>query len=95
PSYYEGPHNTSALARLRVQRVGPANLGLYYRQVGFNGLDDMLEFNNALLVTEVRYPIVDWLYALGQYGRLWRLQPSGRYETVHDWQIGVGSAWTF
>lgn len=92
---HEGPNNTSALARLRVRRVGPANLGLYYRQVGFNGMDDLLEFDNALLVTEVRYPVVDWLYLLGQYGRQWRLQQSGRYETVHDWQIGAGSAVTF
>ena len=94
-SDYENSGNSSVLARLKVEQKGSARLGIYYQRLGFDGLDDLFEFNNSLLVTEVRYPIGEWLYLLGQHSRLWRLQERGEYAIVNDWQLGAGSVMSF
>lgn len=98
---HEGPKNTQTTARFKAWfDVGegpdaPMWVGAYYKRIGYDGLDDLLEPSNALVVTEVRYPFLRYMHAMAQYNRLWRLQEEGSYGVVNDWQVGIGASGGF
>ncbi len=87
---YQGPRNANIQLGLRLTDLGPVRVGATFRRYGFNGLSDALELPNALLILEAQARVLPWLYVGGQYNRLYRLQPSGAYETVNDWSLGAG-----
>lgn len=95
---YEGANNSSFTALLRLPWLGPVLLQAYWAKRNFGGADELFSLDDALLVAEARVKILDWLYVYGEYARQWHLvdvASDPHYETVNDWDVGVGASVEF
>jgi len=95
---YEGANNSSFTALLRLPWLGPVLVQAYWAKRNFGGAEELFSLDNALLVAEARVKILEWLYVYGEYARQWHLVDVGsdpRYETVNDWDVGVGASFDF
>jgi hypothetical protein len=95
---YQGANNSSFTALLRLPWLGPVLFQAYWAKRNFGGAEEMFSLDDALLVTEARVKILDWLYVYGEYARQWHLvdvATDPRYETVNDWDVGVGASFDF
>jgi hypothetical protein len=99
---YDGPWNSNLRMYLTVPAFDFLKFGAYYYRHNFEGAGDAFAFDEkSLFLAEVRYQIISFLYVIGQYWRVWRLDENpasssyGDYVPVDDWSIGVGAAYTF
>lgn len=92
---YQGPDNGALRLRLALQPSERFQVAAFYYKQGFDTMDEIFDLDGAMLVTEARVPISGPFYAKAQYSRMWRLQDDGEYETVQDWNLGVGAAFAF
>lgn len=95
---YDGPNNSSLTALLRLPWLGPVLVQAFYAKRNFGGAEQIFDLDGALLVTEARVRILDFLYVFGEYAREWHLvdvDGNARYETVNDWSVGVGASFDF
>ncbi|MBN2494395.1 MAG: hypothetical protein JXR96_07395 [Deltaproteobacteria bacterium] len=99
---YDGPYNSNLRMYLTVPALQIVQFGAYYYRHNFEGASDAFEFDDkSLFLVEARYQITSFLYAIGQYWRIWRLDTDvasssyGEYVPVDDWSLGVGVMYTF
>ncbi len=92
---YQGPDNGALWLRLDLRQVGPVKLGAMYYKQNFDGADEIFELDGALGVLEGRVMVFGPIFVQGQYSRLWKLRDTGVYETVDDWNVGAGAAFSF
>lgn len=81
------------LARLRLERLGPVRLTLFFARLGFSGLDDLFAADRTLGGLSVRVTF-DPFFVTGRILHEWRLRggDDGRtgFETVLNWSLGGG-----
>lgn len=91
----EGPDNAMLRLRAQLVQVGPVSLAAMYFKQNFDGVADAFDLDGALGVAEARVFVFGPLYVRGEYSRLWRLADDGTYDTVNQWNVGGGAAFTF
>ena len=81
------------LARLRLERLGPVRLTLFFARLGFSGVDDLFAADRTLGGLSVRVTF-DPFFVTGRILHEWRLRPDedGRsgFETILTWSLGGG-----
>jgi len=94
---YDGPYNSNLRMYLDVPALEVVQFGCYYYKHNFEGASEAFTFDDkSLFLVEARYQITSFLYVLGQYWRIWQLDPeSGEYESVDDWSVGLGASYNF
>jgi hypothetical protein len=92
---YQGPDNSALRLRVAIDPGSLFQLAAFYHKQGFDGFEGIFELDGAMLVTEARVSILGPLYARAQYSRLWSLSDDGSYETVQDWNVGIGAGFAF
>ncbi|HOX42383.1 MAG TPA: hypothetical protein PK668_02240 [Myxococcota bacterium] len=99
---YDGPYNSNLRMYLTVPAFDFIKFGAYYYRHNFEGAGDAFDFDEkSLFLAEARYQIISFLYVVGQYWRVWRLDEDptsasyGDYVATDDWSIGVGAAYNF
>lgn len=70
-------------------------LGVFYHKQNFDDFSQVLDLDGALVVAESRIHLHGPVFALGTYGRMWRLADNGQYQTVDDWNVGLGASMGF
>lgn len=89
---HEGPANQTVHFKAATQPVDSVQLGVFYHKQNFDDFSQVLDLDGALVVAESRVTIYGPVFALGTYGRMWRLADDGRYQTVDDWNVGLGAS---
>ncbi len=99
---YDGPWNSNLRLYLTVPAFDFIKFGAYYYRHNFEGAGDAFDFDEkSLFLAEARYQIISFLYVIGQYWRVWRLDENpasgtyGDYVATDDWSIGIGAAYNF
>lgn len=92
---YKGPDNSSFYTRLSLRDVGPVTLGAYYVNQNFDGIEELFDLDDALLVAEARASIAGPFYGILQFSRRFAAQTDGTYEPVDDWGVGFGVSFGF
>lgn len=94
---YQGSGNSNLAIRLRLPWLGPVLFQAYYAKRNFGSFEDIFELDGALLVAEARVKLLSFLYVYAEYARQWHLvgKDAPTYETVNDWDVGIGAAWEF
>ena len=76
-------------------------LSAYYAKRNFEGIENAFDLDRGLLVAEARYKFWGPLALYARYSREWRIEKDreaanfGQYETIDDWDIGLGAEFTF
>jgi hypothetical protein len=94
-SDHEGPGNQSVRLQASSQPIETVQLGLFYYKQSVDGLGEALDPDGALVVGESRVGIYGPVFALASFGRMWRLDQGGRYQSVDDWNAGLGVSMGF
>ncbi len=89
---HEGPANQMVRLHASAQPIDRLQMGLFYYKHSFEGLSEAFDFDGALAVGEARLGLYGPLFALGSYGRMWRIQEDGAYGSIDDWNLGLGVA---
>lgn len=103
---YQGRDNSNLMLRLILPYIVGVKLQAYYAKRNFNGIGEAFNLDRGLLVAEARYKFWGPLFVYGMYRREWRLaqnsneadfvaRETGRYETINDWDFGVGVEFEF
>lgn len=92
---HRGAANDSLTLSLDVGPVGPVRAGAYYFRQNFDGFGDAFDLDGSIAVAEVRSAIWGPTYIFGSYMRSWRLLADSGYETINDWNAGIGASFTF
>ncbi|QDG52736.1 hypothetical protein FIV42_18915 [Persicimonas caeni] len=92
---HQGPANQTVRFRASARPVETVQLGLFYHKQNFDEFSQVLDLDGALVVAESRVGIYGPVFALGTYGRMWRLADNGQYQTIDDWNVGLGASMGF
>jgi hypothetical protein len=91
-SHRPGPDATSLWARVATSPIARLDLGLLLVARGIGEGDGA---SGLVVMAEGRVRIIDHLYALAQYSRLWSLSSETRYFGILQlFNIGVGTNWS-
>jgi hypothetical protein len=92
---YQGPDNTSVMARAELPYVANLKLGAYYSKRNFGGLDQLFDRDRSQLVLAGRYRFLGFLFAFADYSLYWiKTSPKGdpiSYQTLDSLAFGVGA----
>lgn len=92
-SHRPGPDATSLWARVATSPIGRLDLGLLLVARGIGEGDGAA--NGVVVMAEGRVRIIDHLYALAQYSRLWSLSSETRYFGILQiFNVGLGTNWS-
>ena len=86
------------MVRLRLPWLGPVMAQLYYSKHNFAGAKELAEMDDTLLMAEARFRVWRSFFVFARYARQWHLverRSGARYETLDDWDVGVGAALAF
>ena len=106
---YQGPNNGNLMLRLQLPYIAGVKLAAYYAKRNFDGFEDAFDLDRGLLVAEAKYKFWGPMFAYARYSREWRLNKDkdegekakldgskyGTYETINDWDAGVGVEFNF
>lgn len=92
---HEGPSNQLFHLRATATPSDTTQIGLFYHKQYFDQFSDAFDLDGALVAAESRVGIWGPFYAIGRYGRMWKVAPDGRYESVNDWSLGAGASMGF
>lgn len=92
---HEGPMNQLFHVQASAKPTEEIQVGLFYHKQYFDKFSDAFDLDGALIAAEARANIWGPFYALGRYGRMWKIAPDGRYESVNDWSFGAGASLGF
>ncbi|MFT5429957.1 MAG: hypothetical protein ACI9OJ_000630, partial [Myxococcota bacterium] len=98
---YQGDNNANLMIRLMLPYMGGFKLSAYYAKRNFDDASEAFDLDRGLLVAELKYKFWGPMFAFAQYSREWRLKEGGgrigeeSYETINDWDMGVGAEFTF
>ena len=98
---YSGRNNSSVMLRADFPYIANVKLAAYYTKRNFNEFKEIFEPDGAWFVAEARYRFIKWMYAFATYSRHWQLVKDennkryGKYDSIHDFQVGVGVEITF
>lgn len=94
-SDHEGSMNQVFHAQASARPTDSLQVGVFYHKQYFDRFVDAFDLDGALVAAESRVKIWGPFYALGRYGRLWKIAPNGSYESVDDWSLGAGASMGF
>jgi len=98
---YTGPHNSNVMLRADFPYVADVKLAAYYTKRNFNRFSELFDRDDAWFVAEARYRFLQWMYAFAVYSLHWELVRDeassryGEYDSLDDFQVGVGVEITF
>jgi hypothetical protein len=98
---YEGPNNSNLMIRLVLPYISGFKVGAYYAKRNFDEASEVFDLDRALLVAEMKYKFWGPMFAYGLYSREWHLNKDtsspdyGRYETINDFDFGIGAEFSF
>ncbi|MBW2702993.1 MAG: hypothetical protein JRF33_19395 [Deltaproteobacteria bacterium] len=99
---YDGPYNSNLRLYLAVPALEVFQFGAFYYRHNFEGASEAFAFDDkSLFLVEARYQIMPFLYAIGQYWRVWQLDKDpvsdtlGEFVAVDDWSLGLGMMYSF
>jgi hypothetical protein len=89
---HEGPANQMVRFKVATRPVDTVHLGVFYHKQNFDRFSEVLDLDGSLAVGEARVGIYGPIFALGSYGRMWRLTDAGDYQAVDEWNVGIGAS---
>ncbi len=95
---YEGPSNSSFMARVRMPWIGPVLLQAFWSKREFEGAEEAFDIDGTSLVAEAQVHFLKFLYAYALYAHQWHLvdvDADPHLSTRNDWSVGVGATWEF
>lgn len=92
---HEGPMNQVFHAKASAKPTEALQLGVFYHKQYFDQFSDAFDLDGALVAAESRVSIWGPFYAIGRYGRMWKIAPNGSYQSVNDWSLGAGASMGF
>ena len=100
---YQGADNGNLMIRLMLPYIYGVRLAAYYSKRGldFDRPAEAFDLDRGLLVTDVRWKFWGPMFVFAQYSREWRLDKDrgsanfGKYETIDDWDAGLGVEFAF
>jgi hypothetical protein len=98
---YTGRNNSNVMLRADFPYVANLKLAAYYAKRNFNEAKELFELDGAWLVAEARYRFIQWMYAFAVYSSHWEMVKDkasprhGKYDSIHDFQVGIGAEITF
>ena len=92
----QGVDNTNLTIGISLPYIAGVRTQLYYAKRNFDDADEAFDLDRGLLVADFRYKFWGPMFVYATYSREWRLdQEAGQYETINDWDTGVGAEFTF
>ncbi len=98
---YQGEDNANLMLRLALPYIAGVKLSAYYAKRNFEGVENAFDLDRGLLVAEARYKFWGPMAVFARYSREWRIERDraatnfGEYETIDDWDVGIGAEFTF
>ncbi len=99
---YDGLYNSNLRIYLNVPALEVFKFGAYYYKHNFEGADQAFTFDEkSLFLVEAKYQVSSFLYLVGQFWRIWKLDEDpnsdtyGTYQGVNDWSVGFGFSYQF
>lgn len=98
---YQGADNANLMLRLMLPYIAGVKLSAYYAKRNFEGIENAFDLDRGLLVAEARYKFWGPMALFARYSREWRIEKDpaaanfGQYETIDDWDVGLGAEFTF
>lgn len=105
---YQGPDNANLLIRLLLPYIAGVKLNVYYAKRNFDSASEAFDLDRGLLVAEAKYKFWGPMFAFARYSREWKINKDeaertgdpktskyGRYETINDFDFGIGAEFTF
>lgn len=89
---HEGPMNQLFHVQASAKPTDEIQVGVFYHKQYFDTFSDAFNLDGALIAAESRAGIWGPFYAVARYGRMWKIAPDGRYESVNDWSLGAGAS---
>ena len=98
---YTGRNNSNVMVRAVFPYIADVKLAAYYTKRNFNSFEEIFERDGAWFVAEARYRFVQFMYAFAVYSLHWELVKDeaspryGKYDSIDDFQVGLGVEITF
>lgn len=105
---YQGPNNANLMLRLVLPYIAGVKLSAYYAKRNFDDASEAFDLDRGMLVAEAKYKFWGPMFVFARYSREWRLNKDpaerakpeaesqyGEYETINDFDLGVGVEFTF
>lgn len=98
---YTGRNNSNVMLRADFPYIANLKLAAYYAKRNFNRAVELFDKDGAWLVAEARYRFIKWMYVFAVYSMHWELVKDaadpryGEYDSIHDFQAGLGVEITF
>jgi hypothetical protein len=92
---HQGPANQMVRLKVAARPIDSVHLGVFYHKQYFDEFSQVLDLDGSLAVGEARVGIYGPIFALGSYGRMWRVADTGVYQTVDQWNLGIGATLAF
>jgi hypothetical protein len=92
---HQGPANQMVRLKVATRPLESVHLGVFYHKQHFDQFSEVFDLDGSLAVGEARVGIYGPIFALGTYGRMWRLADAGDYQAVDEWNLGVGASFGF
>ncbi len=98
---YQGPDNSNLTMGVTLPYIAGVRAQIYYSKRNFNEASEAFDLDRGLFVADIRYKFWGPMFAFATYSREWRLDKDplsgsfGEYETINDWDVGVGAEFEF
>jgi len=95
----QGAYNSNLMLRLLLPWIAGIKVSAYYAKRNFEKFSEAFDLDGGLLVADAKWRAYGPLFVYARYSREWHLKKEGNdkghYETINDYDIGVGAQFTF
>ncbi len=97
----QGPDNANLTIGLSLPYIAGVRAQVYYAKRNFDEPAEAFDLDRGLLVADARYKFWGPMFVYAAYSREWKVNKDatsedfGQYETLNDWDLGVGAEFTF
>jgi hypothetical protein len=98
---YQGPDNSNLMVRLLLPWIADFKFSAYYAKRNFDSFSEAFDLDGGLLVADAKWKAYGPMFVFARYSREWHLNKDvdadnyGHYETINDYDFGIGAEFTF